>query len=58
VVDVVLLAVAVRLWRAGSQTSAAFRLLTASLLALLVGDTVYGLSQLMIGSSPGSGGSF
>jgi two-component system cell cycle response regulator len=41
VVDVMLLAVAVRLWRAGSQSTAAFWLLTVSLLALLVGDTFY-----------------
>jgi signal transduction histidine kinase len=53
VVDVVLLAVAVRLWRAGSQSTAAFRLLTVSLLGLLIGDTVYGLSQLTIGWVPG-----
>jgi signal transduction histidine kinase len=53
VVDVVLLAVAVRLWRAGSQSTASFRLLTVGLLALLVGDTVYGLSQLTIGWVPG-----
>jgi signal transduction histidine kinase len=51
--DVVLLAVAVRLWRAGSQSTAAFRLLTVSLLALLVADAVYGLSQLTIGWVPG-----
>jgi signal transduction histidine kinase len=53
VVDVVLLAVAVRLWRAGSQSTAAFRLLTVSLLALLIADTVYGLSQLTVGWVPG-----
>jgi len=46
-------AVAVRLWRAGSQATAAFRLLTASLLILLVADTVYGLSQLTVGWVPG-----
>jgi signal transduction histidine kinase len=53
VMDVVLLAVAVRLWRAGSQSTAAFRLLTVSLLALLIADTVYGLSQLTVGWVPG-----
>ena len=53
VVDVVLLAVAIRLWRAGSQSTAAFQLLTVSLLALLIGDTVYGLSQLTVGWVPG-----
>ncbi|HEV8425882.1 MAG TPA: sensor histidine kinase [Actinomycetes bacterium] len=51
--DILLLAVAVRLWRAGIQSNPAFRLLTASLLALLVGDTVYGLSQLTVGWVPG-----
>jgi signal transduction histidine kinase len=51
--DVVLLAVAVRLWRAGSQGTAAFRLLTVSLMGLLIADTVYGLSQLTIGWVPG-----
>jgi signal transduction histidine kinase len=51
--DVVLLAMAVRLWRAGSQSTAAFRLLTVSLVALLIGDTVYGLSQLTVGWVPG-----
>jgi signal transduction histidine kinase len=51
--DVMLLAVAVRLWRAGSQSTAAARLLTVSLLALLIGDTVYGLSQLTVGWVPG-----
>ncbi len=51
--DVVLLAVGVRLWRAGSQGTAAFRLLTTGLLALLIGDTVYGLSQLTVGWVPG-----
>ena len=53
VLDVILLAVAARLWRAGSQSTAAFRLLTVGLLGLLVGDTVYGLSQLTIGWVPG-----
>jgi signal transduction histidine kinase len=51
--DVVLLAIAVRLWRAGSQATPAFRLLTASLFALLVGDTLYGLSQLTADFVPG-----
>jgi len=51
--DVVLLAVAVRLWRVGSQPTAAFRLLTVSLLALLVGDGLYGLSQLTADFVPG-----
>jgi signal transduction histidine kinase len=51
--DVVLLAVGVRLWRAGSQGTAAFQLLTIGLLALLIGDSVYGLSQLTIGWVPG-----
>jgi signal transduction histidine kinase len=54
VMDVILLAVAVRLWRAGSQSTAAFRLLTVSLLALLIADTVYGLSQLTVGWVSGS----
>jgi signal transduction histidine kinase len=53
VMDIVLLAVAVRLWRAGSQATAAFRLLTVSLLILLIADTVYGLSQLTVGWVPG-----
>jgi signal transduction histidine kinase len=39
--------------RAGSQSTAAFWLLTVSLLALLVGDTFYGLSQLTVGWVPG-----
>jgi signal transduction histidine kinase len=53
VVDVVLLAVAVRLWRAGSLSTVAFRLLTLSLMALLVADTFYGLSNLTVGWVPG-----
>jgi signal transduction histidine kinase len=52
-VDVVLLAVAVRLWRPGVQTTAAFRLLTGGLVTLLVGDAIYGLSQLTVGWVPG-----
>jgi signal transduction histidine kinase len=51
--DIVLLAVAVRLWRVGSQSTPAFRLLTASLLALLIGDSVYGLSELTADFAPG-----
>ena len=53
VADVLLLAVAVRLWRAGSANTTATWLLTAGLAALLIGDTVYGLSQLTIGWVPG-----
>jgi signal transduction histidine kinase len=44
--DVLLLAVAVRLWRTGGHATVASRLLTLGLGALLVADTVYGLSQL------------
>jgi signal transduction histidine kinase len=44
--DVLLLAVAVRLWRKGGHSTAASRLLALGLAALLVGDTVYGLSLL------------
>jgi signal transduction histidine kinase len=44
--DVLLLAVAVRLWRTGGHSTAASRLLALGLAALLVGDTVYGLSLL------------
>jgi signal transduction histidine kinase len=44
--DVLLLAVAVRLWRTGGNSTAASRLLALGLAALLVGDTVYGLSLL------------
>ena len=51
--DLLLLAVAVRLWRTGSHSPAS-RLLTAGLLALLVGDTVYGLSQFTGGWMAGS----
>jgi signal transduction histidine kinase len=51
--DVILLAVALRLWRTGSHTPAS-RLLTIGLVALLVGDTVYGLSQLTGGWTAGS----
>ncbi len=51
--DVLLLAVAVHLWRAGNKSTAALRLLTAGLAALLIVDTVYGLSQLTVGWVPG-----
>jgi signal transduction histidine kinase len=51
--DVVLLAVAFRLWRAGMEPTIAFRLLMIGLMALLLGDTVYGLSQLTVGWVPG-----
>jgi signal transduction histidine kinase len=51
--DILLLAVAVRLWRVGSQPTIAFRLLTVSLLALLVGDALYGLSELTTDFAPG-----
>jgi signal transduction histidine kinase len=44
--DVLLLAVAVRLWGTGGHGSVASRLLTVGLGALLVADTVYGLSLL------------
>jgi signal transduction histidine kinase len=50
--DVLLLAVAVRLWRTGHGTVAS-RLLSLGLGALLVGDTVYGLSLLGGGWQPG-----
>ena len=41
--DVVLLAVLVRLWSGGGQRPAAYWLLGLSVVALLVGDTVYGV---------------
>jgi signal transduction histidine kinase len=44
--DVLLLAVAVRLWRTGGNGVVASRLLAFGLLALLAVDTVYGLSLL------------
>jgi signal transduction histidine kinase len=44
--DVLLVAVAVRMWRAGGQSTAASRLLMTGLVALLAADTVYGLSLL------------
>jgi signal transduction histidine kinase len=44
--DVLLLAMAVRLWRTGGRGTVASRLLGIGLTALLVGDTVYGLSLL------------
>jgi signal transduction histidine kinase len=53
VADVLLLAVAVRLWRPGSARNVATSLLTVGLAALLIVDTVYGLSQLTVGWVPG-----
>jgi signal transduction histidine kinase len=44
--DVLLLAVAVRLWRTGGHAAFASRLLAIGLVALLIGDTVYGLSLI------------
>ena len=44
--DVLLVAVAVRMWRGGGHGSTASRLLTIGLVALLATDTVYGLSLL------------
>jgi hypothetical protein len=44
--DVLLLAVAVRLWRTGGNGAIASRLLAFGLFALLAVDTVYGLSVL------------
>jgi signal transduction histidine kinase len=44
--DVLLLAVAVRLWRTGGHTTTASRLLAVGLTALLAGDTVYSLSLI------------
>jgi signal transduction histidine kinase len=44
--DVLMLAVAVRLWRTGGHAAVASRLLGVGLAALLVGDTVYGLGLL------------
>jgi signal transduction histidine kinase len=44
--DVLLLAVAVRLWRTGGHGAVASRLFGVGLAALLVGDTVYGLGLL------------
>jgi signal transduction histidine kinase len=44
--DVLLLAVAVRLWRTGGHSAYASRLLALGLFALLAADTVYGLSLL------------
>ena len=51
--DVLLLAMAVRLWRSGSTRTIASWLVTIGLAALLIGDTFYGLSQLTIGWVPG-----
>src|SRR5918995_3611035 len=42
--DVLLVAVAMRLWRTGGHATFACRLLTLGLVALLAADTVYGLS--------------
>jgi signal transduction histidine kinase len=53
VADVLLLAVAVRLWRPGSTKNLASMLLTVALAAILISDTVYGLSQLTVGWVPG-----
>jgi signal transduction histidine kinase len=44
--DLLLLAVAVRLWRTGGNSAVAARLLALSLFALMAADTVYGLSLL------------
>jgi signal transduction histidine kinase len=44
--DVLLLAVAVRLWRTGGNGAVASRLLAFGLFALMASDTVYGLSVL------------
>ena len=44
--DVLLVAVAVRMWRGGGHGTVASRLLTLGLVALLAADTVYGLSLL------------
>ena len=44
--DVLLVAVAMRMWRTDGQVSTASRLLTLGLVALLAADTVYGLSLL------------
>jgi len=44
--DVLLVAVAVRLWRTGGTGTVASRLLTLGLVALLAADTAYGLSLL------------
>jgi signal transduction histidine kinase len=53
VADVLLLAVAIRLWRPGSVKNVASLMLTLCLSALLISDTAYGLSQLTIGWVPG-----
>ena len=53
VADVLLLAVAIRLWRPGSARNVSSSLLTIALAALLIVDTVYGLSQLTVGWVPG-----
>jgi signal transduction histidine kinase len=51
--DVLLVAVAVRLWRTGGHGTAASRLLTVGLVALLAADTVWGLSVLSGGWDAG-----
>jgi signal transduction histidine kinase len=51
--DVLLVAVAVRMWPGGGHGSAASRLLTLGLVALLAADTVYGLSLLSGGWDAG-----
>jgi signal transduction histidine kinase len=51
--DVLLLAMAVRLWRGGSTRTIASWLLTIGLAALLIGDAMYGLTQLTAGWVPG-----
>jgi signal transduction histidine kinase len=51
--DVLLLAVAVRLWPTGRHATVASRLLTGGLVVLLVADTVYGLAQLTGPWQPG-----
>jgi len=51
--DVLLVAVAVRLWRTGGHGTTASRLLTLGLVALLAADTVYGLSLLSGGWDAG-----
>jgi hypothetical protein len=52
----VAVAVAVRLWRTGGHSTAASRLLTVGLVALLAADTVYGLSLLGGGWEAGGPG--
>jgi len=52
--DLFLLAVAVRLWDVVGRRTAASMLLIVGLVALLVGDTLYGALQLSSGWTPGS----